>query len=490
MKRYLLAMGAVAALLSATVAHAGGWERLWRQLDDWEGPPTVVLSTNLADPYASAVYRRLVNGFTDRGFTVRPAGAANVPEPGLRAELKETDSGLVIALGRTRDGALLLVDTLQSKEPAAGQPPAGGERPRARRDEGAPAARAEPVRRLPIDGHPVRLAVLPGVAGKPDDGIALALLYDDRLEWGRLNEGSFTRESRFRIETEGTDGLHVDAGELDGDTGLEIAAVWGENRRVLTQGWSTRLHGRLLEVDSEGIRPETPVLERYLRAVSGSVLTQARSEYAVHDGPVRRLERNASGDFVLGDIMPGWQARWLYSVTPLPQGRAAAWSAPDRLVIRAGLAPGSRPLDAAEGLGTVRAPAVTVRLRQPRIGLGPEAGQREEQREVALPRRVVAGRDGAIYTIRRGRREILGGLEGSTGSDSVIRLRPYPGELRKEKVHEPIAAYILDFDLVERAGSSRRALVLLVNEQADGSGEASLVTLGFQGRSDQGASRP
>lgn len=485
MKRFLLVLAGTAVLLVGTAARAGGWERLWRQLDGWEGPPTVALSTDLADPYASAVYRRLVNGLTERGFTVRPADRADAPEPGLRVELEETDRGPVIALTRTRDGALLLVDTLQAGEPPAEEPPAPGDRPRVRRDDAAPATRAGRMRRLTIDGHPVRLAALPGAAENPGGGVALALLYDDRVEWGRLDWDSFTRKGRFRIETEGADGLYVDGGELDGDPPPEIAAVWGENRRVPTRGWSTRLHGRLLQVDGERIRPETPALRRYLRVVSGSVLTQARGEHAAHDGPVRRLERNADGDFAVGESVPGWQGRWLYGVTPLPRGRTAVWSAPDRLAVHAGPDPGSRLLGAAERLGEPGTPAVTVRLRQPDIGMGPDAAERRNQREVPLPRRLVVGRDGALYTLRRGRREVLAGLTEPTGADSVIRLTPSAGGLRMEPTHEPIAAYILDFDLIERRGAPGRTLVLLLNEEADGSGQASLVTLALQGRSDK-----
>ena len=473
MKRHLLIMVTTAALLLAPAVQAEGWQGLWRQLDGWDGGRTVAMSTDLADPYASAAYRRLVNGFVERGFAVRQADRAAAPERGLRVELQQTDSGLVIAVTEVAEGSLLLVNRLPGQEPPADDASGAGSEPVTRPEAAASAGREGRMQRLSLDGHPVRLAALPGTPGKQDDGVRLALLYSDRLEWGQVADGSFIRAGRFRVEASGTDGLYIGAGDHDGDPAPEIVALWGENRHVPSQGWSTRLVGRVLEVDGEGIRPETPVLRRYLRVVSGSILAQKRTEYATHAGPVRRLEANASGDFVAGEEVPGWQGRWLYAVTPLAQERTALWRGPDRLAIKAAPEPDSPMLGEIQDLGKLAGPAVTTRLREPDTGNGPDVYERQSQREAVLPRRVLADRDGALYTIRRGRRESW--YMQAMGSDSVIRLEPASGNLRGEEVHEPVEDYILDFDLVQHQGGAGQTLFLLVNEEADGSGAASLI---------------
>lgn len=473
MRRWWLVAVMAPVLLFAAVAQASGWDRLWQQLAHWEGAPSVELSTDLTDPYASAAYRQLVNGLVERGFTVHPAGTAQAEAPGLRAELRRTDGEIVIAVSRTRDGALLLVDTLNAGPAVAEDPVAAQPAFPARNRTAAPTPAGE-AQRLSIDGHPARLAALPGESGS---GLELVLLYDDRLEWVTLDENGLMPRAGYEVGAAGADGLYVGAGELDGDPATEVAVVWGENKRVLTQGWNTRLAGQLLELEAGQIRPEGPPLRGYLRLLGDAALAQGRGKHAAFDGPVRRLERDASGRFVAAGAAPQWQGRWLYSVTPLPGGRTAVWSEPGRLAVHASADPASAVLGEADELGETGFPTVTVRLRNPTMEFGPQPGQREEQRAVALPPRVTVGRDGAIYIIQRARAELLSGLVPATGADRVVRLEPTAGGLRREAAHEPVEAFILDFALIEGRGG--QGLVLLLNDKADGSGEASLATFGL-----------
>jgi len=474
--RALWSLGVLACtLLLSAVAQAADWDRLWRQLADWEGAPSVELSTDLSEPYASAAYRALVNGLVERGFTVHPAGTAEAETPALRVELRQTGGGMVVAVSRTRDGALLLVETLNG-DPATAENPGATRSTSPAPDRTTAPLPAREARRLPIDGHPVRLAALPG---RPGGALELVLLYDERLAWVTLDGNMLRPRAEYPVDRAGTNALYVGAGELDGDAAAEVAVVWGENRRIPTRGWNTRLDGRLLELDGGRIQPESPALQSYLRLLGDTALTQQRGRYTVFDGPVRALERDDGGRFVVDDAAPHWQGRWLYRVTPLPDGSRAVWSEPGRLSVHAGPDSAGTVLGEVDGLGETGYPTVSVELRNPTMDLGPQTGQRKEQRLVALPPRVAVGRDGAIYTIQRDRSQPLRGLVGPTGADRVVRLQLTDRGLSREAAHEPVEAFILDFALIE--GEQGQGLVLLLNEEADGSGEASVATFNLPG---------
>lgn len=438
--------------LAWAVAQASGWESIWQRLESWEGPRHVAVRTNLEQPYANDAYRRLVNGLTERGFTVIPktGGEADPDREGLIVELLETGTGLVVALSRASraaDHALLAVQPVIPAEPTGP---------------------ATPARHIALQGEPKRVAAL---TSSGDRVLDLVLLHDDRLEWVSVEGQRVVTRARFASHVKGSRALYVDAGNVDADPREEIAVVWGQDWDVTGKGTRTRLSGRMLEVGDGGVSAEGPPLEAYLQTTNGQVLAQRRRDFKAYTGRVLQLTKDANG-FALGSAAPVRDEGWLYELIALRDGVVAAWTGTDRLALHAPNA--SRGQEwIVDQLGKVLHPAVAVRLRERQVVTTPDPSSSVNEKYIPLPRRLIVQDDSTLYTIERGRSSRLSGVLESSGQDRVVRLILTPQGLRREQPFPAVERYILDFALVSRSRNS--AVVLLTNEKPDGSGQASLV---------------
>lgn len=487
MLRFTLSiMAAVLGFLAAAAlaAEGAGWDRIWTRLSAWDGGRVVTVQTDLPDPYASAVYRELVNGLLDRGFTVIQGVPDAAPPRGLLAEVRDTAAGPVVAVTARRDQALLVLEPLgaparQMTAPAADEGAGSGQRLGARQVPAPtplPAPRGTaPQQRLDLQSRPHRLAAFT----RPGGGTDFLLLHDDRLELARLEGGRLVVRDSVPAGAASTRALYVGAANLDDDPAQEVVVVWGQDRDIVKRGTYTKLLSRVYEADGGLLQAKSGNLERYLRTVGGVAFAQGRSVHAPFQGNVARLVRLGGGHRPR-DADWSWGRRWLYDATPLADGRAVAWVDARHLDIVTEAGTAGRLREASTDLGEITHPKVFSRLKEPQSLTGPESGYGLKwTAEVALPRRVVLGRDGAVYTIDRDRSAGVLGLLGGRGQDRVVRLLPAAHGLRREEPFPGVDAFVLDFALIEQGGTT--SVALLANGRPDGSGAAALVLQGFPG---------
>lgn len=323
-----------------------------------------------------------------------------------------------------------------------------------------------------LAGRPLRLAALAG----PGASIDVLLSRGREVERFRLEGRTLTRAGSFLSPARRSRPLLLDAARpspVGGDA--VVAVVFGEDVQSIDQGTDTALHAFVLSAPAAGgLAPVTGDLRQYVRIVEGKIYAQARGRHALHAGPVRAVEGPPDR---LGPAEPPvpWAARWLLEATPLPGGADALAfeGGTPVLVARAGGA-WEEGAGIVGDLGRVREPQLAVRLEQPVYRMGMDKEGRQGETWHAVPRRVVAGADGAIHTLSRGRSRGAPLVGRATGEDAVVRLDRAGGELTLSRPYPGVEAWILDFALIERPGAAPAAL-LLVNDEEDGSGRAHLV---------------
>lgn len=475
----LTAAVALPLTASAALAQAGGWDRVWERLESWDGADQVVVAAQYENPYAVPAFQQLVNGLLDRGFTVlQSQEPENLPEDaGLHAELRETDSGPVVAVTRRSNGAIVALAPVsggaRTASGDAGQQATGEQRTTRERDADTTGVTqpARKPRRLDVDGHPRRVAV----TSEPGERLSLALLYRNRVTVAALERGQFVRRASYEPESGTGAGLYVGTGDVNGDGRNEVAATWGQTMS-LNKGKRTRVDSRVL-----GARGLDPVGGRYggfLRIVDESLYGQQREDTETFAGPVERLRLDggsltreaARGVFSNADI---------YQATPISDGTAVVWTAPGRLQLSAAGSGAAVSASPALGLGEMQYPQVLTLREDPEIISGPEADYGTDyDTTVPLQRRVREGPGGGIYTIERKRSPGVIGLTSDRGKDRVVRLSAKQRGLREAGGFSRIDWFILDFDLIELQ-QGEPAAVVLANRSADGSSDAAIFLMGF-----------
>lgn len=493
----LFTVAAVLIASSPVLAQDGAWSRLWERLSDWDGAGQVVVTTDYGDPYGERAYRRLINGLLDREFTVmqsREPGTLSGGQ-GLRADLRKTENGPVVAITQIKNGAIVALQPIG--ESAQSRTPARESRDTAEQSQVKPEAvtpktetsntgtsesrtrssaqsgvQVDPrqPRRIDIDGRPKRLAVV----SDANERLEMALLYNDRLDVVELDRGQLIDRGTHEAEARSGNALYVGVGDIDDNGDKEIAAVWGQDVS-LNDATITRVSGRVLSADTAA--PKVGPTDLYLRIVGNRLYSQARTDTNPFAGPVRRLTLR-NGTLRAAEPSSAYADLDLYTATPIEDGTLAAWTGRGRLGL---IAAGDRRTSgsAAVGLGVMSQPELMIRREKPQNLTGPEAGYgRIYDKAVPLPRRVIAGADGALYTIERSRSGGFAGLTGSTGRDQVVQLSMTRDGLRQTGSFGKLDWFILDFDLVD-LGNGRQGAVVLANQAADGSRDAAVFLMGF-----------
>lgn len=483
MKRIFLITLCALLLLPATL-FAEAWPKVMAVLTGWEGPRQILLRTDLEDPLASMDVQDLLELLLEQGYVVVPGAREDRPAEGLILDLRTSAGGAVLALSRAGDGAILAFERGGAEQLAVRQPPSPAPAPEAQGPVSSPASPASvpderadfPAGPLELPDQPRRIAFL-GASG--EGGVELALFSDEALTKVSVGgKGLLARSIRPTPAPAGR-ALHLDTGDLDGDGTPEVAAVWAEDRRGIYEGTESKIHGRIFR--GESLDPLGQDLEGYLRIVGGRALLQKKGAYTIFSGPVRPLVHE-NGAFNVNDRAVRWAHRDLFAATPVSAEEALAWNERGNLALvsleTGKTLPGGVLL---EDLGEFAGPEVAVRLAIPEYRSGFSKEDRINEVFLPLPRRMAQGRDGAIHTVLRGRNEGLPLLGKPSGSDALVRIVRAEGGLRLERPFAGVDAFILDFALVDSPAGSQGA-VLLLNEKADGSGQAYLLFQSASGR--------
>ncbi len=479
--------GILAACLLSGVAMAGSWPKIEKELTSWQGPKKIMLRSSLADPLMSPVVQDLLETLLGEGFDVLPAGLEGKAEKGLVLDLRTTGEVEVAALRRADDGSIIAFERRGVTEPTASAKPSKPSKqviipkapvksppreviPETPADwtpmlQSAKRAGDQP-RTLSLEGNPQRLALL---TGQGTENLELALLYDNKIvRYGLRGEGLVPMAS-FSPPLKGSRALHLDAADLDGDGRAELSAVWAEDIQGIYEGTDSQPHSWLFSSD---LQPKVVNLAGYLRFSVEELAFQQRGTFVPFAGPVHAVEKR-NGELQPGRDVLAWGGD-LYAATPVNETLALLRSEPGRLQLverKTGeTISGGLLLD---DLGSFAGPQIAVRLETPRYrsGFAKEDVVREEFH--ALPPRLLVS-EGAAYTIHRGRSSGTPLLSKASGQDKVVRIRPESGQLVKEEPFAGVDAFVLDFALFEdREGKT--AVALLLNDKADGTGNAYLL---------------
>lgn len=481
-------LGALVVLASGALAQAGPWPKIEAAVTRWEGSRQMVLRTDLADPLSSDVVQALVEFLVEQGYTAVLAPVGAPATEGLVLDVRTAGGAVSVAATRAKDGAILAIERREvnpadrsGTSPAKSAPAAGSRPSESPADPSPPpppsqmrrtaAAPALPVGPLELAGRPRGLAFLGSSAGEILD---LALLTDESLQVVRVSGQGQTLLAEFRPPVSSTRALHVDAGDLDGDGVTEVAAVWAEDVRGVDTGTDSRLHSWILACADGKIRLRSDDLKSYVRIVGGRPYAQHRGAESAFAGPVLPLEEQG-GHYAVGATPVPWAGRNLYVATPWSPNDAATWDPEDRLrlvELEAG-APLSSGL-LLKNFGAFGGPEVAVRLSVPEFRSGFSQVDRVKEKLVALPRRVVQGADGSLYTIDRGYSKGLPLIGKASGRDALVRVVRRGEVLSADPSFGEVEAFLLDFSLVDEP-SGVSAAILLLNDKEDGSGVGRLV---------------
>lgn len=340
-------------------------------------------------------------------------------------------------------------------------------------------ASALPSGILPVEGAPLAVA-----AFEHAGGVDVLLLRDSQLDRYRVVGRHLERTGVYRPPVTGVRPLRIDTGRLAAGSEPRVTVVFGEDIRGVDQGTDTRLHAYVLVADEGGgLTPASDDLHGWLRIADGRIFLQRRGPDAVGSGTVTPVEA-AAGRYAPRGGGIAWGGRSLLEATPLGGGELLAWDG-DRPVI----VTSDRGRRVGEGallgdLGHVEAPSIAVRTDRP-ILRGIDGSGRTKDLWYPLPRRVAVSGDDA-YTFARERS--AGTFAKASGADAVVRLTRSDGSLEPSQPFPALAAFIIDFAILEGAAGSPVALVL-VNDRADGTGDAHLVVQHGRAGADEPSQR-
>lgn len=456
-------------ILCSVPARSGDWPKIEAAISTWDGPKTLLLRSDLADPLTSPLIQALLAELLEKGFLVTPGSMDKTAKDGLILDVRLAKDGQVLALSRARDGAIIAF------EKTAGGPPTSESRP-PETEQPPQAAMAGPPPRLPgsgpmeIPGHPKNLALLGEGAGGVLD---FALLYDDGLASYRLRGSELELQHRYRPDLATSRALHLSSGDLTGDGRKEIAAVWAQDVMGIYEGTDSQLHAWIVGREDDRLTPLSPDLAGHLRIVGEKGYLQNRGPNKAFVGPVFPLKPTPEG-FLPGTQAVAWAGADLYQATPLDHERALVRDSQGSLQLRSLTTGKTSPGSVLLGdFSRFTGPQVAVRLANPeyRSGLGKD--DRVKESYVSLPGRIALGADGAAYTVVRGRNEGLPLIGTPSGKDQVGRVVRTGDRLFLEKPFAEIESFIID--LAPLAESNRSGVLLLLNEKPDGSGRAYLL---------------
>jgi len=430
-------------------------------LDAWQGPKEAVLVRNGGSaPGLSAEMLPWLEVLLARGFAVRTDADALTAAEGVILEIQTSEAGPLAVLRRGNDGAILALEKLSQGQ--AGPKTAGVLTT-------APVANSPP-RRGVISEPPLLLDMKPRSIvdlGSEGDKIRVALLAKNGVTVLTLSGGKMEKSALVSAPGSGWRPLFLSRMRVRGAPEVLLAAVWAEDIHSIYEGTNSRIWSQLLLWDGAVLQTSGAPTAGYVRFWgdrAGAI--QQRRTFSLYDGPVLPFPPSEQRDPLL------WGQRGLFELTPLDADLGLAWVEPGRLALvnlrRGDLVPGGALL---EDFGPFAGAEVAVRIEEPGYRSGFAKEDRVLEKYRPLPPRTVKGVDKSVVTIRRGRREGMAFIGHPQGDDALVRVEYLETGLRAEHSFAPIPMFILDFAPI---GDDQTAFLLLLNEKADGGGQAYL----------------
>ncbi|MFW6387285.1 MAG: hypothetical protein ACOC0G_01260 [Thermodesulfobacteriota bacterium] len=510
-------VGVLLGIVLGTAAFAA-WPQLEKRLDTWDGAREVHLPAD-TDPVADPVFAPLVGMLLEKGYAVHTRPAQDI-QKGLILARHEGPDGERLLLTRARDGALLALEPLESSasdvasrnQDMAPQKDAQADE-REKNTSKSTAARVlstsqsserrtGQVQSLHIESdaqeRTMRVGANTGVTGadallsdipgtprsiaswaEPEasaHSFHLFALYDTRLVHFIWRSGNLEQMSEFTPPGRVSRALRLECSDLDEDGNPELAPVWVEDIYSVDEGTESRLHSWIVEVDAEGeMVAGSADLEGYLALMDEKLYLQERGEYRTFESNLYALEF-ADGEYRRSSAPVTRARHWIFNHARWPdRERVLIWNDDERLVLAARSGTDSENSYRSTGtllsdFGTYAGVSIYVPMEEPEYRSGFSAHDKVMARKVQVPRRMHAC-DDTLFTLARGRGAGVPLVGRPSGRDRLVQIDLDSSGLQARFPFATVDAFILDFDILERANGTRQG-VLLLNEEADGNGRA------------------
>ena len=463
-------------------ALAGEHPELEKVLTNWKGPREVVLRSDLKDPLASPLVQELVELLLEHDMAVVPTSLDAPAGDGLTLDLRGAQGGSgVLLVRRASDGAILAMERFGALPKPIPLPTVKAPAPKAASNQ-APSSVPPPLINAPrpssegvlsLSNSPVGLLALSGSDGSVVD---MLLLAEDGIEAYQLNLRHFSVQKRTTFPPMQTElrPLYLDGGDLTGDGRDEVAVVWAEDVKDRYAGTASKIHSRLYTTAEGSLQPAGDEWAGYLRIIDQQAFWQDQGEYSLVTGPVLPVQKDGD-QFVLGKTPQPWSSEGLFAGIPWSDDQFLAWKddAAGLQVINPNTDDVDQSLALFDNFGPFRGAEVAIPLKNPQYNLTYSRDDAITEEYHSLPRRMMKGADGAIYTIWRGREPGLPLIGSPSGQDSVVRVIERKGSLQLQRPFPGVDGFILDFALLQPPDGPLQVL-LLVNDKEKGNGQAHL----------------
>lgn len=504
MKRSLKGLIVCALLCVATVVSAASWPQVENRLQQWRGTKEITLPQGV-DPFEDQLFTPVAETALMHGYVILPDGATT--NSGLVFSIRNTSRGKMLVLKRGEDGALLAMEkigsttlstTTMAKTQIAATPSVAAVAPvppiplapivqsvalstpqrsispvitasttTLSVQHPAPAiAQNEIV--FEMDGTPIQVVVWPVVGG----GVDLYVMYDDAIQQMHSDGSSLRLGQRFEAPISPVRALRLDIGDMDSDGQPELAAVWAEDIRGVSDGTNSLIHSWVLSVtNGGGLKAISDDLAGYVALTGSKAYLQKRLEFAAFAPEVYAL--SLAGDSVMVSEKPiRLDTRLLFNQLEWPNNNSAlVWNDDDRLML---VAQNKNTRIAGSTLltdfGRYQGPVVSIPLKDPEYRSGFSAGDRVMAREVVLGRRLIE-QQGSVFTLVRGRSKGLPLVGRPSGADRLVKIDRTEHGLSADYPFAAIEAFVVDFSVYDQNGLEA---IVLLNEKADGSGRSYL----------------
>ena len=493
----------------ATVVNAASWPQVEHRLQQWQGTKEIALPHGI-DPFEDELFAPVAETALMQGYMVLPDGVTT--KTGLVFSIRDTSRGEMLVLKRGEDGALLAMEkirvgaaptVLSTATVARPQPlPAMAAAPVVAPTVSVPPASmvqsvalSTPQRSISpvisatattlsvqhpspaisqnevvfeMDGTPIQVVVWPVASG----GVDLYVMYDDAVQRMHSDGERLQLKERFEPPVSPVRALRLDIGDMDNDGQPELAAVWAEDIRGVSDGTNSLLHSWILSVaKGDSLQAISEDLTGYVALSGNQAYLQKRLEYAAFAPEVYALSL-AGGTVTISEKPIRLDTRLLFDQLQWPDNDSAlVWNDDDRLML---VAQGSNTRIAGSTLltdfGRYQGPVVSIPLKDPEYRSGFSAGDRVMARDVVLGRRLIA-QQGSVFTLVRGRSEGLPLVGRPSGADRLVKIDRSEHGLSANYPFAAIEAFVVDFSVYDQNGLEA---VVLLNEKANGRGRSYL----------------
>lgn len=504
MRRSVKGLIVCVLLCVTTVVSAASWPQVENRLQQWHGAKEIALPQGV-DPFEDELFAPVAEAALMQGYMVLPDGVSTTT--GLVFSVRETSRGQLLVLKRGEDGAILAMEKMQPNAPAAVLSTSNIATPRATtpmvptrplapqpthtvqsvrlatsavsvspvmtatsstlsvQHVAQPVAQAELM--FELDGAPVQVVAWPIGDGVVD----LYVMYDDYVQRLRSDGQQLQMLERFTPSVSPTRALRLDIGDMDGDHQPELAAVWAEDIRGVSDGTNSMIHSWVLSLNDNGLHAVSDDLSGYVSLSGQQARLQKRSEFSAFTPEVYVLNLN-DGVIVVSDEPVRHDTRLLFNQLEWPDNQSAlVWNDDDRLML---VAKSQNTRIAGSTLltdfGRYQGPMVSIPLQDPEYRSGFSAGDRVMAREVVLGRRLIQ-QQGSVFTLVRGRSEGLPLVGRPSGVDRLVKIDRVENGLSAGYPFAAVEAFMIDFSVYGQNGFEA---IVLLNEKADGSGRSYL----------------